>query len=321
MTDQKKPSDEELRGALWDAIMEYATAREMRGPGQQIEIDEVNRCIDGLVEKAREEQRDRIVDIGTERDRVRRYPDEERKVRMNDQKKPKAWTAWLIERRRGGEIHYASFVQGFVEWTEDALRACQFVRREDAEQMAYSEDCDAIIEHQFGFSDEMPVPRAVVDALVEKAREEEREKYIPALDLMHRGFVLMADRIDPDSLDLEAARLILAAEKYDGVCDLAMDFVEARIQKAREEEREKHGVSAGLARLNASAKRNLSLTANVERLRAAVLAARQNLRHLRGCAVAMAHTASEDPDCDCGADAAADALDAALAETEDRDGV
>ena len=63
-----------------------------------------------------------------------------------------SWDAWLIEHARvsADGVRYASFDEGGVTWTTDPLKACHFVRRSDAEQMAYGEDCWRISEHQFG---------------------------------------------------------------------------------------------------------------------------------------------------------------------------
>lgn len=60
-------------------------------------------------------------------------------------------TGWLIERRRlGHPVDWASFEEGGAVWTTDSLKACRFARREDAEQLAYGEECDAITQHQWG---------------------------------------------------------------------------------------------------------------------------------------------------------------------------
>lgn len=76
------------------------------------------------------------------------------------------WTAWLIERRRGGVTSYASFGEFGVEWTPDPLKACHFVRKLDAEQMAYGEDCDAICEHRFGGREARAIRAALLIAAV-----------------------------------------------------------------------------------------------------------------------------------------------------------
>lgn len=62
---------------------------------------------------------------------------------------PETWTAWLIESRRDGRPVYAAFGEFGAEWVDDALVACHFVRRQDAEQLAYGEDCDWACEHKF----------------------------------------------------------------------------------------------------------------------------------------------------------------------------
>jgi len=58
-------------------------------------------------------------------------------------------SGWLIETRRNGYPEWASFEEGGVVWTTDSLKACRFARREDAEQLAYGEDCNAITEHSW----------------------------------------------------------------------------------------------------------------------------------------------------------------------------
>lgn len=61
------------------------------------------------------------------------------------------WNAWLIEHSKltPEGPQYASFVEGGVVWTTDPRKACHFVRRSDAEQLAYGEDCARITEHLF----------------------------------------------------------------------------------------------------------------------------------------------------------------------------
>jgi hypothetical protein len=55
---------------------------------------------------------------------------------------------WLIERRNANnQIEWARFDEYGVKWVNDSTRACRFCRREDAEQLAYGEDCYAITEH------------------------------------------------------------------------------------------------------------------------------------------------------------------------------
>lgn len=58
-------------------------------------------------------------------------------------------TGWLIERNREHGPEWAVFGAFGVEWTKDSNKACRFARREDAEQLAYGEDCDAITEHKW----------------------------------------------------------------------------------------------------------------------------------------------------------------------------
>lgn len=60
-----------------------------------------------------------------------------------------SWSAWLIEGPDDTGPTYARFGEAGVEWTKDPLAACHFVRREDAEQMAFGEDCMAVREHEF----------------------------------------------------------------------------------------------------------------------------------------------------------------------------
>lgn len=63
---------------------------------------------------------------------------------------------WLIENHDDpAQTLYASFDQGLVMWTNDPNKACRFARREDAEQMAQGEDCDAVNEHQFVVTSEV----------------------------------------------------------------------------------------------------------------------------------------------------------------------
>jgi hypothetical protein len=55
---------------------------------------------------------------------------------------------WVITSTRAdGATLYASFFDYGVEWVEDANKACHFLRKSDAQQMAYGEECDAIVEH------------------------------------------------------------------------------------------------------------------------------------------------------------------------------
>lgn len=68
---------------------------------------------------------------------------------VGDSRDTGTWTAWLIESRKDGRPVYAAFGELGVEWVDDALDACHFVHRQDAEQLAYGEDCDWVCEHKF----------------------------------------------------------------------------------------------------------------------------------------------------------------------------
>lgn len=65
-------------------------------------------------------------------------------------------SGWLIENRRGPKPRWASFSEGGVVWTDDPNKACLFARREDAEQLAFGEECDAITEHAWVPKDSSP---------------------------------------------------------------------------------------------------------------------------------------------------------------------
>lgn len=64
------------------------------------------------------------------------------------------WTAWLVERRDGGKHQWLSRGMIVPDWTEDAIEALHFVRRQDAEAMLCAEfpkEWDIhITEHMFG---------------------------------------------------------------------------------------------------------------------------------------------------------------------------
>jgi hypothetical protein len=46
-----------------------------------------------------------------------------------------------------GRTLYAKFGECGVEWVENASDACHFLRRSDAEQMSFGEDCESIFLH------------------------------------------------------------------------------------------------------------------------------------------------------------------------------
>ena len=50
-------------------------------------------------------------------------------------------------RSSDGATLYARFGDSGVEWVEDPNDACHFLTRADAEQLAYGEDCMAIVDH------------------------------------------------------------------------------------------------------------------------------------------------------------------------------
>jgi len=90
-------------------------------------------------------------------------------ARRTHESDPPGWTAWLIEDagRHPNGVRYASFNEGGVEWTSDPLKACHFVRRQDAESMAFGEDCWKICEHSFGViaGKSRPITKGLLDEL------------------------------------------------------------------------------------------------------------------------------------------------------------